>query len=197
MQIVCLNTPVEMEEKAASLFTSANGVRFAPPALRRRAYCVGERTTDAAREAGWDAEYAGPDAEGLIDYLNVTRPSVPLYHFCGVHVRGNIVERLSTSGLIARKITIYDQVLLPLSAEALAAMSSDQRTIVPLFSPRAAAHFATEAPSNSRVRVVALSASVAGPLKKIRRFETVVAAEPTLQSMLTEIEILAQKRRLG
>ena len=186
-----------MAEDATAIFTSSNGVRFAPPSLGRRAYCVGERTTAAAQKAGWDSVCAGQNAQELIKYISDLSPTGELYHLCGVHLRGGVVDALVEIGLKAQRVVLYDQVLLPLPPAALAALKSETLTIVPLFSPRAAAHFAALSPVNAKITIVALSDAVALAVQNISIFEKVVAAEPTAKSMLIAIENLVSSHRLG
>lgn len=190
MRIVALQPQFAMDENGAALFTSSNGVQFAPPSLGRRAFCVGERTSLAARNAGWKAVCAGNNAKGLIRYVSALRPKEPLYHFCGVHVRGGVVEVLSSQGLSAQAVVLYDQELLPLTAESIAVLNRNIPVIVPLFSPRAAAHFAAVSPANDHLRIVALSGAVERSVRKTTSFVTVTASEPTTEAMLSTIEKL-------
>jgi uroporphyrinogen-III synthase len=182
---------------AIALFTSSNGVRFAPPAGGNRALCVGETTRDAARDAGWEAEFAGQTAQEMIRFILREKPSAPLFHFSGRHVRGRIVETLQEAGLSAWRVVLYDQVLLPLSNAANAVLLWKTPVIVPLFSPRAAAHFAALAPCRAGVVLVALSPAVAEAAGKIASFETLTATEPTADALLASVEKCADTLRLA
>lgn len=187
----------EIGPQDASILTSENGVRFAPPGRGRRAYCVGQRTTRAAMSKGWDAVCAGVDADGLVAHLTSIKPSGTLHHISGVHVRGRIPERLQAAGLTVRQTPVYDQILLPFTQEALACLKQDQLVLVPLFSPRTARHFAASAPRGARLFVVAMSDAVAEAWKDSGRSEVVVAAEPTARSMIEAIEKRAFEISLG
>ncbi len=197
MRIVSLQSQSGIEGDARAIFTSSNGVRFAPPSLGRYAYCVGERTTAVAREAGWEPICAGENAEELIEYIGARNPSVSLYHLCGVHQRGNVVEALNAKGLKAQRVVLYDQQLLPLPPVVLESLKGETPTIVPLFSPRAAAHFAAHAPKNPFIKVVAMSDAVAQSVRNNASLETVTAAHPTAKAMLDVIENLTLTHRLG
>jgi uroporphyrinogen-III synthase len=192
-----LDADVVVGPQDAAIFTSENGVRFAPPGGGRRAYCVGDRTTRAATANGWDAVCAGVDADALVAHLMSLRPAGVLHHLSGMHVRGRIPERLQAAGLSVLQTAVYDQILLPFTAEALACLTQEQPVLVPLFSPRTAGHFAALAPVSARLHVVAMSDAVAEAWAEREGSEVVVAAEPTARSMLEAIEKRAFEISLG
>ncbi|MEE4187524.1 MAG: uroporphyrinogen-III synthase [Roseobacter sp.] len=188
LRVVPLQTQAVMAQDAAAVFTSVNGVRFAPQSMGRKAYCVGVRTTQAATAAGWEAICAGRNAEELVASLLKMRPDHALLHLSGAHTRGQVSERLTQAGLKARRMPLYDQVLLPLSVKAERALESQSPVIVPLFSPRTAAHFAAVAPDNPLLRVVGMSAAVTAEIGNMARFEVLTADEPTSDSVIDCIE---------
>lgn len=122
-------------------FTSENAVTVAAPHLPagRRAWCVGDRTADAARAAGLDAVSAGGDAAALAALLARDPPGGEILHLSGAHQRGDLVERLAAAGLPARRVAIYDQVPAPLGSAARRALGGRRPVLLPLFSPRSAA----------------------------------------------------------
>ena len=185
------------DDAGAAIFTSANGVRFAPEARGRKAWCVGRSTTQAARDAGWDAVTAGPDSAGLIETLRRERPEVSLVHFSGVHTRGKVVEKLAEDGLSVRRVTVYDQPLLALSEAARAVLAGDDPVIVPLFSPRTAAWFVEQCPEPGNVIAVFLSAAVARATGQARFAQQVISAWPDARSVVNCIENLTVSARPG
>lgn len=187
----------EMGSDAQAIFTSSNGVRFAPDGMQRRAYCVGVRTTECAVSSGWDAVCTGQTASDLVTYLQDHPTDRALYHLCGVHVRGNVVEKLSALGFSAMRVPLYDQGLLPFTPDASRVLSSTETVIVPLFSPRAAAHFAALSPAAASPICITLSDAVRESLGHDRYFETRSAAEPTAQAVAGCIEKLVCDIRLG
>ena len=197
MRIVPLHRQHDIAETAAVIFTSSNGVRFAPASQNRRAYCIGERTTELARNAGWRAQCLGQTAAELVEALRRQRPAGKLLHLCGVHVRGEVAERLVAAGLDAERRPLYDQQLLPLTEAARAVLNSQDPVIVPLFSPRAAAHFAAVAPQRAGITLVCLSAAVADSIDKSAKFGRVTAPEPTARAVVSSIEKLASFNSLG
>jgi len=89
---------------------------------------------------------------------------------------------LNDSGIPAQGVTAYDQPLHPLSRDALAVLDGQTQVIVPLFSPRTAAHFAKECPQSADVLCIAMSPAVAAAVKT-----ALIAPEPTASSMLESI----------
>ncbi len=197
IRIKSIGVQIGMQEHSAALFTSVNGVRFAPPNIGRKAYCVGARTTQSAQAAGWKAQCVGQNAEEMVKTLIEMQPTDILYHLSGVHVRGRIVERLKEAGFSAHRVPLYDQLLMPLTPEAQTVLGRQTPVIVPLFSPRAATHFAAVAPSNPQVTVVTMSDAVTESLGKTPRFKAITASEPTSDAMISVIEKLVTANRLG
>ncbi|WP_227269138.1 uroporphyrinogen-III synthase [Roseobacter weihaiensis] len=192
-----LGTPIELSAGAVAIFTSSNGVRFAPQGAGRAAYCLGRRTTQTAEAAGWRATFAGQTAAELVRFITAAHPAGNLHHLCGVHVRGDVVADLVAAGLKARRAVIYDQPLLPLNARAKDALAGNSHVLVPLFSPRAAAHFAASVPANPAVRIATLSAAVSESLGKAPFGEVMTATSPTSQAIAKCIEKLARAVALG
>lgn len=124
------------------------------------AFCVGERTAQAAREAGFAAIAGWGDADHLVDLIldhALTQPVTgPLWHLCGFDRRGDVADRLTRAGIATQAITVYRQDPQPLTAQAQAVLAKADPVIVPLFSPRSAQLFAEA--------VRALGAGCAAPL---------------------------------
>ena len=196
MTIEPLDWSGEIGPEVAAIFTSANGVRFAPEGVGRRAFCVGAETARAAMARGWRAEQAGQTADALVDKLTAARGTAPLVHFAGVHRRGGIAERLVAAGCSARVVEVYDQRLHPLTEAALEALAGP--AIVPLFSPRTAEQFARETRSIAlgHVHLVAMSAAVAQPLSGKPVAGMRVADAPTREEMVLAVEKLCRHIRL-
>ncbi|CUI01385.1 uroporphyrinogen-III synthase [Leisingera aquaemixtae] len=167
MEIQAAQAPVRLEGVKGVIFTSANGVEAASreTAARLPAYCVGERTAQAAAESGWTASCLGHCAGELVAALLSRRPEAPLLHLRGAHARGGISGRLTDGGIPCREQILYDQVLLPLTSEARALLAAQTDVIVPLFSPRTAHHFADLCGEAAHLHLIALSPAVAEPLK--------------------------------
>ncbi len=193
LKIEPLTVAVESDESAGLIFSSANGVNAAALLNVDRclpAYCVGPATTQAAQDAGWDAQNLGATAEALVANLLKLKPRSPLLHLRGEHSRGNVAERLTESGLTTREQPIYRQQLLPLSDEALQAAEGNQPIIAPLFSPRTARHFADVWAGSAPLWLAAISEAAAEPLKTLRFERLKIADEPTPDKMQKAVKKL-------
>ncbi|MEO0939585.1 MAG: uroporphyrinogen-III synthase [Pseudomonadota bacterium] len=180
----------------AAIITSANGVVFGPEPQGRRAFCVGEATTARARDAGWDAQMAGPNADGLVQYLVQTRPAAHMMHLSGARTRGDIVERLRAAGLNAQRHIAYVQHPLPLTEDARALLQAGP-TLVPLFSPDSAAHFASEAPQTGQAHIAAISRSAADALGSFPSVRLVIARTPDAQGIVAALDSLVHELLAG
>jgi uroporphyrinogen-III synthase len=172
---------------AGVIFTSENAVAALGDPLWAKgmtAWCVGHRTADAARGAGFAAISAAGDARDLLALILDDQPTGPLLHLCGAHLAADIAGELTAGGVPTETAVVYDQVALPLSDEARALLSSPSRTVVlPLFSPRSArlVRAAVDAVA-AEVMPLAMSDQVSeawGPAAPLAK----VAAEPTAAAM--------------
>lgn len=181
----------------AVIFTSANGVRFAPEGRNRDAFCVGEATQQAAGHMGWRSHCLGATSAELVAALVAQQPDVALWHLSGLHTRGAVVEKLVATGLNARRVTLYDQNALPLNNDALDVLQSDGPAIVPLFSPRTALQFAENCPEMAMPHLLCFSDAVAEPLHTMNKASISVSASPNAQAMLNGLEKLLARVSLG
>ncbi|WP_264213960.1 uroporphyrinogen-III synthase [Leisingera thetidis] len=199
MEIRPAQAPIAMNGVTGVIFTSANGVAAASRETETRlpAYCVGERTARAAAEAGWKAACLGHCADDLVAALLSQPRAGPLLHLRGAHARVAIAARLANGGIPCREQIVYDQVLLPLPAEAQAVLSAQSDVIVPLFSPRTARHFANLCGDASHLHLIALSQAVAEPLK-ILNFKVLRVSKVPDALAMTEavLDAAAQLSRL-
>lgn len=167
------------------VFTSLNGVE----AWKRgkfptqcECFCVGEATASAARNLGFEPIVSGGTVEHLLSDIRNAAPKGQILHIHGRHTRGNLVAHLSAFGLDVQGLTVYEQRLLDLSADAKSVLQGGAPVIVPLFSPRSAAHFMNSGPFGSHVKVVAISNAAAEACPK-----AYVAPHPTADGMLVAI----------
>lgn len=183
IEIADLGAPVALSRDDGVIFSSANGVHAAPDGDGRAAFCIGPSTTHAAEQRGWAAVQSGTDADTLVANLTASKPGRRLVHLSGMHTRGDVAARLSAAGLMAEHIALYDQRLCGLTPEAAQAISDAPLVIVPLFSPRTAAHFARIAPRTSSVHALALSPAVADALGGAPLSGLTIATHPNAQAM--------------
>ena len=193
MGIEPLAAPVDWQDAAGVIFTSANAVDVLSDDDQRRdlpAYCVGDATARAARARGWSAREMGGKADALVAGLLAAPDPGPLLHLGGVHTRGNIVERLRQAGRSARAQAIYDQVAIPLSEAAHRSLRGTRPVIAPIFSPRTARHFARQLSATAPLLLGALSDAVAKPLRGLTREPVRIAETPTAAAMSAVVQIL-------
>ncbi len=189
MEIVGIgNTPVLGPDDGV-IFTSRNGVRFAPDGEGRLAFCVGLQTTQAAVANGWKATQAGNTAKELIVSLCASVPRIRLFHLGGEHTIGDIAQTLSANGIETQHVAIYKQNLLPLGPTATDALT--HCCIVPVFSPRSAQQLAEKAQGRlGNSHVVALSKAVAAPLSGESTASCIILPAPEAHYMRKAVENL-------
>ncbi|MFV0492786.1 MAG: uroporphyrinogen-III synthase [Pseudorhodobacter sp.] len=178
---------------SAVVFTSQAGVEAARrlTGLPQRAYCVGDRTAEAARKAGFVALSAGGAAEDLITIILETGEMGPLLHLRGAHSRGEIAARLAEAGVRAQALVIYEQRAQQLSGAAAGLLAGRNPVIAPLLSPRSARLFLREI---TRIGAVAplfcpvLSPSIAAEIPETPDRRVFLATRPDLEALTKAIK---------
>lgn len=190
LDIVPMDINVPLEGYAGVLFTSANAVSCVENGNGRPAWCVGTRTAKKAEARGWRVERVARDANDLVASLKAAPVDAPLVHLAGKHRRGNIAERLTALGMPTDVAEVYDQPLRPLTADAQRYLSGDKRVIVPLFSPRTAAQFVSEAGPSKHVTLLAISEAVADTATDFGAAELYTVKAPNGEEMRRAVEKL-------
>lgn len=170
------------------LLTSPRGAQATGPLPLDRAltaWCTGDRTAEAARQAGFEARSAAGDAEALLDLILSERPAGPLLHLRGEQARGDLAARLTVAGIPCEERVAYRQLAQQLGADARHALSGANPVVAPLFSPRTAALLAEAAPFAAPLHVVAMSSAVAGAAAPLAPASLAVADRPDAGSMVT------------
>lgn len=152
--------PAALPESDVVIITSSHAIPAVAPGTL--CYCVGEATTAAARAAGLEAIMAGSTAQAVARRVISDRPRGQILYARGRHVAFDMVAALRADGLSARDAVIYDQVDVPLTADAQALLAQPEPVIVPLFSARSAQLFFQSCPEHAHLIVIAMSAAVAG-----------------------------------
>ena len=140
MTTVFLTVTLPKEPLQGVILTSQTGAEAAGrlrTQLPDLAYCVGDRTAQVAREAGFRVQSAQGDAEALLALILREKPQA-LIHLRGREARGDLAQRLSAAGVFTQERVVYAQDAQPLSDEAVAVLSGKAPVLVPLFSPRSA-----------------------------------------------------------
>lgn len=161
------------------VFTSENAVPFAGEGRGRPAICVGPRSAEVARAAGFDA-VAGPgDAVRLMPL--VSDLGAGWIHPHGTH----IAKKLPVEGM-----AVYDQLPVAPNAQALAALGGTRPVLLPLFSPRSARLFA-EAAKHARAPLwVAPISAAAWESWAAPAARHVVAPTPDAAGILQALRVL-------
>ncbi|MFV0385624.1 uroporphyrinogen-III synthase [Paracoccus sp. (in: a-proteobacteria)] len=164
------------------VFTSAHAVPAAGPGQGRLALCVGKRTAQVAREAGFSVREGKGFAESLLPLIRAA--PVPLLHLHGRHV----ARTLPVEGVV-----VYDQVAEPLNADARALLSGPGRVLLPLFSARSARLVAAQVSDAAALLFpVAVSPAVmqawAGPMagQAVARFPTAEAMVAAIRRLMAD-----------
>jgi uroporphyrinogen-III synthase len=175
-------TPPEAD---ALIFTSVNGVAAAAHLglTGHQAWCVGDRTAEVARDAGFAAQTAQGDAKALVTYIIAAQPTGRLAHIRGIHARGDVAETLNAAGLICEDVIAYDQLLRDLTPEAKAVLAGQAPVVAPLFSPRTATILTKQGPFEASLHVAAMSDAVRDAVEPLDIAELVVAERPDAASM--------------
>lgn len=166
MAVRPLTPPLPPGAFVGVILTSAAAVPALAPlraGLPDLAWCVGDKTAERARAAGFRAISAGGDADALVTVIRRAGVTGRLLHLRGEDTRGNVAERLNSAGIETESLVVYRQDPVPLSAEALDLLRRPGVVIVPLFSPRTARLFADALPQDRRadLRLVCMSPAVA------------------------------------
>ncbi|MFN4172527.1 MAG: uroporphyrinogen-III synthase [Pseudorhodobacter sp.] len=173
----------------AVIFTSQTGVAAASgmPGLPRQAFCVGHRTAEMARAAGFSAQSAGGAAEELIALVRQTGVTGRLLHLRGEISRGDVAQSLTAAGHPTLDLVVYAQVEQPLSSEARALLTGADPVIAPLFSPRTARIFARqwqETGGHAPLFLPVLSDAVASALPATLPARIFVATQPCADALM-------------
>ena len=179
------------------IFTSANGVRFAPVSLPHGAttvWCVGDATAKAALKAGFvNVKSAKGSATDLLEQIRTeTTPEESQFlHFGHAQPRGFIVETLASHGYKAIHIPLYDAQPTPNFASSLleTLIGNDRIDVVMIHSPASGKRFADiwrrhglgdiETPM-----IAAISDAAGEPLKDLAGDRLKIASSPTETALI-------------
>lgn len=173
LEVRDLSPDIDLDGVAALAFTSVNGVAvFARlhADRDRPVFAVGDRTARAAREAGFTAvASAGGDVEALAALIlrGAARLNGAVLHPSALEPAGDLVSRLTATGVGARREAVYETIDRDPSPTTLAEL--DDLEAVLLHSPRAARVLAPWLAERSapRLRALCLSPTVARPLEAL------------------------------
>lgn len=192
MQTEALEATLPDRAFQALLLTSETGAEAAArlqsqgQALPQTAFCVGPRTAEAARAAGFQAHSADGDVHALAALVQRAKVTGPLLHIRGEDAAGDLAGTLTKGGLETHSAVLYAQRPHPLTLEALGLFHADQPVLVPLFSPRSATLLARALPADPRAPlwIAAISPAAARAAQPLHPARMVIAKAPDGENML-------------
>jgi uroporphyrinogen-III synthase len=194
VEIVAAPGAADPGRYAGVVFASENAVVAVGAAPRRMvAWCVGDRTAEAAAAAGYDARSAAGDAGALVALI-AAEGGGPLLFARGEESRGDVAARLRAAGLPCDEAVVYAQRDAPLTAEARALLAGTRPVLVPLFSANSARRLAREmatGPSSAPLLLAALAPAVATAWDGPEARRIAVAARPDATAMIEALRTLA------
>ena len=146
-------------------------------------YCVGTATTEKAQAAGLLARLGGETAQDTAARVLADKPKGDILYARGRHVSFDMVGALTSGGLLARELVVYDQIAQVLLPQALEVLKSGVDVVVPLFSVRSAALFFKGCPADAKLRVVAMSSSIAQTVPRQHADRLSISPNPDAKSM--------------
>ncbi len=183
-------------ETDAIIFTSANAVpafAAANPTRDVPAFCVGGRTAEAARAAGFtDCRAGAGDVLALID-LVVTSGARRLIYARGRDVSMDLKSVLREAGVKVTEQIVYEMADgPPPDSQICEALACGQVDIVTIWSARNAIRFEQalrqcKKVDLSKALLLAISEKSSNPLKDIDFRDRVVASEPSAEALIAAI----------
>ena len=156
-----------------------------------RAWCVGPRTAEAARQAGFAATEGPGTAQGLARAIAGARPDNGLTWPSGRTVATDMVGVLRDHGLVLRRLVVYDQTALPLGGEAISLLAGRAPVLLPLFSPRSAELAARALEGRTTpIWLAAISPPVAAAAAALGADRQMIAAHPDADGLLGALAAL-------
>ena len=176
-KIVALDATASAEGFA---FTSSNGVAQASRLgiTGGVAWCVGDRTAQIAREAGFDAKSAAGNVEDLLECITKDKPRIRLAHIRGYDSVGSLAQRLNERGISCEDVVAYAQKPLPIALHVVELIKGEAPVVIPLFSPKATERLFQSVKPGSGAVLIAISKAAS------MSYEMQIAERPDGQSML-------------
>lgn len=193
--------PVEPAGARGIIFTSETAVRALERLTKRRdlvAWCVGERTAEAARAAGYAVRVGPGDGAGLAQMILADSAIGPFYWPRGRDFAFDMEAVLARAGIETISAALYHQEPLALCADARLELAADRPVLLPLFSARSAELLGRSLPAaHAPLWVGAISLAVAQVAQALKPARLVVAAKPDSESLLAALYKLAHDPRQG
>jgi len=182
----------DLENVAAILATSANGIRALSRRTARRdlsIYAVGPQTAQEARRAGFSSvRNADGDAKALALAVQTWAPArATLLHVCAEDAPGTLQDQLSHTGFSVRRCPLYRiEPATGLPPEAKTALENRALDAAMFFSPRTSRIFTqlTEGLPTDSLTALCISRATADALATRAFAQVRIAAQPNQDAML-------------
>ena len=161
-------------------------------------FAVGQRSADAARQAGFlNVTSAGGDVRDLVRLIAARRTdaAAPLLYLAGENRAADLIAALVARGIAAEMAIVYRAVTLPFSPELTAALKAGKVDAVLHFSRRSAENYlagaaqAGVAEQALAARHLCLSAPIAEPLSAAGAARVVIAPRPEEAALIALLEL--------
>jgi uroporphyrinogen-III synthase len=173
------------------IFTSQNGVAgFSRLTQDRnlRAWCVGDKTANAARMAGFDAVTGPGTAKELADRVIADGAIRRILYARADDIAFDMSKYLKTAEIETIENIVYSQKPCPPTAEAAALLASKTPVLLPFFSRRAVKIFRQNYPeTRAPILVAAISPNVADATERMPKAACIVARNPDSDHMIAAL----------
>lgn len=188
-----LNPDPVLKDMTDLIFTSENAVRayvHLGGKSSGQAWCVGERTVQAARSAGFSTRSGPGDAAGLAQMIVASGAGRNMLWPRPVHAAFDIEKALNLAGIETISLIVYDQVACNPIPDAIALMASSTRVLLPLFSARSASIAGDAfADAKAAICVASISSNVAAASAMLPAKHRITAANPDATGMLDALAL--------
>lgn len=173
-----------------AIFTSQAAVDFAPFGNGRFAWCVGDRTCDAATAKGYLAQTAEGDVEDLLKLILKGKPKGKLLHIRGEVSRGHIKDRLKAAAFPCSETIVYRKRGLSAPADLQSRIDGSEQVFVFLFSAETVTFLEQWNINWGRSTLISISSNVAQAASCLGAMETLVAERPNQAKMIAAVQRL-------
>jgi uroporphyrinogen-III synthase len=185
------------------IITSANapgaiaGHRARDKLIKLPLFAVGERSADAARDAGFTNDTsAGGDVRDLVRLIAARRvdAAAPMLYLTGEDRAADLIAELVAHGIAAQMAIVYRAVTVPFPPALMTALKAGSVDAVLHFSRRSAENYiagadqAGIAEQAMAVRHLCLSAQIAEPLVQAGASHVAIAKRPDEAALIALLE---------
>ncbi len=178
--------------------TAVHAVERLSADRRALAWCVGRRTEEAARAAGF-ATCSGPGtAEGLASHILDANPGGVIFCPRAADQAFYMEKVLNKAGLETMSACLYAQEACQPNAEAMALLAADGLVVLPIFSARSA-HLAVAAFADraAPLFVAAISDQVGVMARALNPDRMTIARSPDATALIAAIAALEDSSESG